>query len=210
MIISSLEIQKKRASRVSIFIDGEFALGMSLDLLAALNLKKGMSVSESEVQVWRSAAIFDEAKSAAYGYLARRAHSRKELYDKLKKKQFPLETIEAVLSQLAEKKLINDAAFAALLVRDRLKKKPVGKNRLQNELRRKGVRRETAERVLATTDLHANDLCLKAAERKLKSLAREPDRIKKKKKLSDFLMRRGFEWDIIRHTVDALFKAEGE
>lgn len=204
MKITAIEPQKKRRARVSIFVDGEFALGLSLDALASLGLKKGDDVTTEQLAKWRDAAIYDEAKSAAFAMLARRVHSEKETRDKLRKKKFPPETIDKVIARLYEMNLLNDSQFAGALVRDKLKRAPIGKSALKSKLLQKGVAKETIDAVLNETDLKSEELCSKAAERKLKTLAKEPDAQKRKQKLAQFLARRGFEWETIRATLRTL------
>ncbi len=204
MKITAIELQKHRKDRVSVFVDGEFALGLSLDALASLNLKKGDSLTAEQLAQWRNIAIYDEAKTAAFTMLARRIHSEKEVRDKLRKKKFPPETIEQVIARLYEMNLLNDAHFAGALVRDKLKRTPIGKSALKSKLLQKGIAKETIDNVLSETDLNSEELCMKAAEKKLKTLAKEPDARKRKQKLSQFLMRRGFDWETINSTLRTL------
>ncbi len=204
MKITAIEPQKHRKDRVSVFVDGEFALGLSLDVIASLNLKKGDSLTAEQLAQWRNMAIYDEAKTAAFTMLARRIHSEKEVRDKLRKKKFPPEIIEQVIARLYEMNLLNDAYFAGALVRDKLKRTPIGKSALKSKLLQKGIEKETIDDVLGETDLNSEELCKKAAEKKLKTLAKEPDARKRKQKLSQFLMRRGFDWETIRTTFRIL------
>ncbi len=204
MTITSLEPQKNRKNRVSIFVDGEFAFGLSLDALALLGLKKGDSVTAEQLAHWRETAIYDEAKTAAFTMLTRRIHSEKEVREKLRKKKFPAEVIEKVIARLYEMNLLNDSQFAGALVRDRLKRTPIGKSALKSKLLQKGVAKETIDAVLNGTDLKSEELCAKAAEKKLKSLSKEPDPNKRKQKLAQFLARRGFDWETIRTTLRTL------
>jgi regulatory protein len=201
MKITAIEQQKKRGSRVSVFVDGEFAFGCSLDALAEIGLKKGQPVSPSQIEQWRRKIIYDEAKTVAFNALARRIRSEREIRDKLRKKKFPLDIIDQVVARLYEMKLLNDSEFAGALVRDRLKRAPIGKAALKTKLFQKGVAKETIETALNEVDLRADELCLKAAEKKLKSLQREPDAQKRKQKLSQFLMRRGFDWETVNNAV---------
>ena len=204
MKITAIEPQKHRKDRVSIFIDGEFALGLSLDALATLNLKKGDSLTAEQLAQWRNMAIYDEAKTAAFTMLVRRIHSEKEVREKLRKKKFPHETIEQVIARLYEMNLLNDAHFAGALVRDKLKRTPIGKSALKSKLLQKGIAKETIDDVLGETDLNSEELCMKAAKKKLKTLGKEPDARKRKQKLSQFLVRRGFDWETIRTTFRIL------
>lgn len=204
MIITAIEPQKRRNGRVSVFIDGEFAFGISLNALAELRLKTGDGVTPEQLAEWRAFAIYDEAKTAAFRFLSRRIHSEKEVRDKLRKKKFPPDAIEQVIARLRELNLLNDAAFANALTRARLKRAPIGKAALQSKLAQKGIDKETIANVLRETDLNADALCRKAAEKKWKSLQKETDPNARKRKLAQFLARRGFEWDAINATIRAL------
>lgn len=206
MTITKLERQKHDRERVSIFIDGEFAIGILEELLLNFGIRRGAAVSEADIEQWKAAQEFFEAKKAAFNYLSMRMHSVKELSTKLRDKGFSAPVIEDVLKRMDELNLTDDKQYAEALLRDRLKRKTIGKRALQSELFKKGIDRETASDALAATDLNADALCLKAAEKKMKSLVREPDLRKRKRKLSDYLMRRGFEWEVIRATVDKLMK----
>ncbi|KER09109.1 MAG: hypothetical protein HY22_13560, partial [[Candidatus Thermochlorobacteriaceae] bacterium GBChlB] len=97
-----------------------------------------------------------------------------------------------------------DAHFAGALVRDKLKGTPIGKSALKSKLFQKGIAKETIDEVLNETDLNSEELCKKAAEKKLKTLAKEPDARKRKQKLAQFLMRRGFDWETINSTLRTL------
>ncbi|MBC8042619.1 MAG: regulatory protein RecX [Rhizobacter sp.] len=204
MIITKIEYQKNDRDRISIFIDGEFAFGVSEELLLKFALKKGQEVEPEQVKAWMAEKEYFEAKTSALNYLSMRVHSTKELKDKLKKKGFGLDAISRVLVRLEELGLTDDKRFAEVLLRDKLRK-PIGKRRLQQELYKKGIKRDMASEVMEATDLNADALCQTAAERKLRSLQKEPDKQKAKRKLIDFLMRRGFEWEVIRPVVEKLF-----
>src|SRR5712691_260056 len=96
--------------------------------------------------------LHDERKRAlnsAYRSLARRAHSRYELQEKLERKKFSHDTIQAVLAELETKKFIDDRAFAMSFARNRLQRRQFGRDRVALELKAKGIAKELIEETLS-------------------------------------------------------------
>ena len=93
-------------------------------------------------------------RRAAMDLLARREHSRAELQEKLQRK-FPenSDAFTAVLDQLAEDGLLDDARFTEAYIRYR-RTRGVGPLLIRQELRQKGVEGATLE---AALDLQADD-----------------------------------------------------
>jgi regulatory protein len=102
--------------------------------------------------------------------LARRPHSRAELFRKLRRRGFEAEDSESALSVLAERGYIDDASFAEGYVRRRSSSR--GPLALASELAARGVGRELAGEVVGRVDrdaqvLAATLLVRRAAGRKL-------------------------------------------
>lgn len=143
-----------------------------------------------------------EAIACAIRLLSLRSHSRKELADKLQKKGYANDAVEAALDYLNEKQLIDDATFGKELISSRSRRKPVGERAMHFELTRKGVPDDLAGELLREYD--SSSLCRNAAEKKLTSLKRY-DTAEQKKKLETFLRNRGFGWPVIKQTIETLF-----
>lgn len=142
----------------------------------------------------------DERKAAlelAVRLLAGRAHSRHEIESKLRKKGFDTATIASVTERLDQLRLLDDHAFAGSYVAGLSRRRPEGRLRTRARLKQKGLSDEIIDETLSSSDQKA--LCLSAAEKKLRSLSGPPDAIKKK--LTTFLINRGFDWETIRETV---------
>ncbi len=82
--------------------------------------------------------INKEIKASCLRLLARREHSRKELLNKLMTKGYSRETIEHVVSELAEQGLQNDRRFMEGYARQRIAK-GYGPVRIKYELQQKGI-----------------------------------------------------------------------
>ncbi|MEW6082067.1 MAG: regulatory protein RecX [Bacillota bacterium] len=128
----------------------------------------------------------------ARGLLAVRPRSTQEIRVHLTKKYGPGEA-EGALAVLTMGGCLDDRAFALWWIRERLHFKPLGRGRLAQELRDKGVPGETIQEALCQ-ELGDDDgaLALEAA----RGLARRyhglsPDRARRR--LGDALGRRGFD-----------------
>ena len=136
--------------------------------------------------------------------LGMRSHSRKELERKLLKKGYGAESIEPVLEKLTQQGVLDDRMFALELIRSRSRRKPAGKLKLGVELRKKGVSDAIIGDILK--EFNSQELCCRAAEKKIGSL-HETTEAGQKKKLEVFLYNRGFEWLEIQTALRQLFQS---
>ena len=108
-----------------------------------------------------------EAKDKALRLLAFRAHSEKELSDKLIMAGAKKEDLPYVLDFVKEYGFVNDADYAVHLARDLQKIKKYGKNRIIAELKKRGIAAEFIDAALLETDDGEADILLPLMERKL-------------------------------------------
>lgn len=122
--------------------------------------------------------------------LARREHSRLELYQKLKQRQFEPNVINAELDKLFEEGLQSDERFAEAFLRSRIDKGK-GPNIILSELLQRGVDELLASTVLDS--ISAEQWCEMAYETMNKKLGNESELdYDKQLKLMKFLNYRGF------------------
>ncbi len=141
-------------------------------------------------------------------YLSYRPRSEKEVLEYLKKKQEKAPNLsEAVISQimgkLKEYKFINDSEFAKFWIeqRTKFKKKPI--RVIEYELSQKGISRDIVEEILVEFDVKDLDLenAKNLASKKL-DFYRNLDPKKRREKVTGFLIRRGFNYEIIKKIFD--------
>ena len=136
--------------------------------------------------------ITDPAKTRkkAMDFLARREHSRLELYQKLKQRQFEPDVINSELSKLLDEGLQSDERFAEAFLRSRIDKGK-GPNIILSELSQRGVDELLASNVIGSISVEEwNDLAYRTMNKKLGNEA-ELD-YDKQLKLMKFLSNRGF------------------
>ena len=144
------------------------------------------------------------AYQAALDLLARRDHFRRELQEKLRKKDYSEEEIDDALTRCEELGLIDDERFAARFVEVRAASKGWGPYRLAAELHHRGLSHESAER-MAKLDPRLLDEALRTALRRLE--VRRPDGWwedgQRRARMVSSLIRRGFAADDAMAAVNA-------
>jgi len=204
--ITALQAQARDSTRVNVFIDGTFALGISLDTLARTGLYVGKALSAEEWVSLEASESGDKAFHAALQLLAVRPRSEHEIRSRLATRGFAPEAAAAALDRLRNLGLVDDLAFARLLVESRLAQRPRGTAALREELNRKGVDRNLAQQVLAEGDIAADEAG--RAEQVARAVLRRysaTDRPTFQRRLGGYLQRRGFGYETIAPILDRLW-----
>ncbi len=203
--VTALTPQARRPDRVSVFVDGAFAVGLAADVAADLGLAVGAALAEEEVAALGFAAELDRAYDRALRYLRTRLRSRREIELRLARYGYAPPIIGAVLEILEERGLCDDAAFAGAWVRDRVRLKPKGRCALRAELAARGVDKEIVEAALAT-DFTApeEELARRALEPRVGAFLAKGER-RGKTALAAFLARRGFGGELAARLAREVF-----
>jgi regulatory protein len=136
-----------------------------------------------------------------------RARSEREVRQRFQQRGAKLDDADAAVDRLKADGLIDDEAFARAWVESRRRSSPRGERLLQRELSGKGVPRDLASAALEG-DSDETALARAAATKKARALAAEPEPAFVRK-LTDFLVRRGFEYDVVAGVVRELASSRG-
>lgn len=198
--ITQIESQKRREDRVNIYLDGTFAFGLDKEVALKYQLHEGDELTESMIDDVLLAEERTRAKQKALALLSYRARSVNELRKKLKEKDFSERTINRVIEDFLRVGLLDDTKFASDFVHSKMAQKPMGKRLLRQELFSKGVDEETTEKAIAEVygDRSEIEVARELTRKRVKRYGGSEEEAKKKKRrLSDFLLRRGFDWEVI-------------
>jgi regulatory protein len=214
MKITRIEKQKKRQSRVNVYADDEFLIGISMETLLRLGLRKGDEITPAALAVIQKTEEQHGAHAAALRLLSVRPRSERELRDRLREKEFGDEEIGKTLEALKTSGLINDAEVARTMIRNARTLKPTGRVALAQKLLRLGIAKsvvlEALDELLGGS--HQQHDALRAGEQFLKrsrKSATPEEKQKLRQRLSAFLLRRGFPWDVVAPAVKKMM-TEGE
>ncbi len=194
--ITAIEPQKRDPNRVNIHLDGNYAF--SLARIVAAWLKVGQEIGEDKIASLQTEDTRERAYQQALIFLSYRARSESEIRQNLRRHEFSDEIIEHTLTRLREHRLADDSQFARAWVENRSTFRPRSRRALQMELRQKGLSDEAAQSALAGLDEEA--LAYEAGLKKARRLE-VLDWNEFRKKLSEFLARRGFPYSVIAPVV---------
>ncbi len=114
--------------------------------------------------------------------------------------------VETVIARLEEYGYLNDERFAFSYASLKVKQRPVGRRRLQRDLKLKKVEKNVAEGALELVyaETPEEQLIDQAIEKRIRLRGRPKTQIEAKK-LFDHLLRQGFEFELVSDKVRALF-----
>jgi regulatory protein len=211
-----IEAVPPKGARVRLHVDEGDPFEVTLEALELARLGVGDALGADARARLLDLDADVRVRESALDLLAHRARTRQELTRKLRRKGFGAERIDTCLRRLEEKGLMNDAAVAAAMVRDRLRHRPRGEARIVSELRAKGIEQRVASeaiaRVFADEAVSNGALARDAAAA---WLSRQPvpvrealcergsaDRDKARRRLYGYLARRGFRGDDLTDAMD--------
>ena len=193
MRIERLEASKHKRGRVLVFLEDGACLKVTEQELLDFGLRAGDELDETTLARLKEAAGVSNVKATAADLIGKRAMSRASLEKKLKEKgaseaeaRYAAEWLEAIGA-------INDADYAALLVRH-CADLGYGPARTREKLYEKGVPRELWDEALDQLPDNGEQID-RFLQSKLRG--RMPDE-KEKKRLTDALLRRGYSWGDVK------------
>jgi len=139
--------------------------------------------------------------------LSYRPRSAAELRVRLERKGFEPKAIKGALSFLKDKGFIDDSRFARAWIDYRMKTRPAARAFLRRELIAKGVDGALAHKAVAETAGDVDELKLagELIAARLSRTGAAPGDIKAKKRMYDYLARRGFSFSLIKEALGGIF-----
>ncbi|MBI4429593.1 MAG: RecX family transcriptional regulator [Ignavibacteriales bacterium] len=206
MVVSRVLRQRGKTPKYAIFLDGKYTFDVGDMTLMKFGLTTGKTLQPEMVEKIKDADLFHQGQKVALNYISYRPRSSGEVMVRLNQKGFPLGVAQRVVQHFQSVSLINDLEFARMFVRDRLRAKLLGRALLKQQLLAKGMSRQIIDNVLSeyvsdeSQQKAATDLANKRLKLAKRSFARlEP--LKRKRRLFEFLLRRGFSSDVANKTV---------
>jgi len=144
--ITALKVQKNNPNRVSVYLDNEYAFGLSR--IVAAWLKVGMDLSGEKIATLQAQDAFEVAYQQALHFISYRPRSEMEVRQKLAEKGADDLQIERVIGRLKDSRLVGDEQFARTWVDNRSAFRPRSHRMLRYELRQKGVEDEFIQNAL--------------------------------------------------------------
>ena len=200
--ITALKTSKRTEKQVNMFLDGKFAIKVDTEVAVKKGLKIGQELSDEQIKDLAEDVSLASCLNTAYRFLSYRPRSEAEMKDRLYRRGFADSQIEIVINKLKEQKLLDDTAFAQFWKENRDAFRPRSQRLTRMELKKKGVADEIIKAV--TDDLNDMDSAYQAALKKAQRLSGADYEVFRRR-LGDYLQRRGFSYAVINQTVKRLW-----
>jgi regulatory protein len=198
--ITALVAQRRNPNRVNIYLDGEYAF--SLARIVAAWLRVGQEWDEEKIKQLQAEDAHERAVQQALLFLSYRSRSESEIRQNLRKHEIPEDVIDQTLQRLRQDGLANDDQFAQAWVENRSAFRPRSRRMMAMELRQKGLTDDAVSSALEDVDDEV--LAYEAAQKRAPRL-KDLEWVDFRKKLSEFLARRGFSYSVIAPVVTRIW-----
>ncbi len=206
-----LSLRKATEKKVAVAFPDE-TLMLPLEIVFQFQLRKNDILSDEVFEQLLTEARKFKVQESALRYISIRMHSSFELFQKLLKKKFEKPLINEVLKTLRENGLLNDKDFAERFSVDAFYHRRFGKNKIRLFLKGRGVAPAIIEEALRKIE-DAGELVdsplEEIARKKLKQLrGRKIEGTELSKKLTAFLLQRGYQFMEIRNVVRKILTSD--
>jgi len=198
--ISAISPQKN-GKRVNIYLDGKFGFGIDLENYVTLGLKVESELTDEKVKEIIKKAEFQKTLEKILKFATLRPRSEREVRGWLKRKKVHESLHKDLFDRLNHLDLVDDRKFTEWWVGQRLEFSPRAKRIIDYELRAKGIKKEVIDEVLSEVKVDEEGVAKTLLEKKSYRW-KKISKLERKKKMTEFLARKGFSWEIIVRAID--------
>jgi regulatory protein len=211
-LVTAISASVRAAGRFDLCVDQKPVARLSIQSIEKLRLRVGLEVDATLAAAIAEEATVSRTYDRAMMMLAARGRASGELRRLLVGKGEEAGVVGIVIDRLTDAGFLDDDAFARQFARSK-SATGTSKRRIEQELARKGVERQVAAAAVVETFAEENvdesAAIDRAAEKKLRTLARVDD-LTKRRRLYAYLARRGFDPDAINGVMSRLGRQPAE
>lgn len=199
--ITKIEVQKRNKNRVSVFLNHEYTFSCSSELVYSYKLKVGNKVDLEYLKDLAQEDNFLCCKNDAMRVIEKSYKTEKEMYDKLINKGYDESVVKKTIEFLKSYSFVDDLKYTELYIKEKIRSQ--GKNKIKYSLLKKGIDEKLVKEKLSQVDSDieysvAETLAIKKYELIKKT---EKDCRKQYKKLGDYLIRNGYDTEVVSSIV---------
>lgn len=150
MLITAVEPKKKGLS--ALYLDGEYAMKLDTETLLAHRFDVGREIDDETLHRCVIASDTKRCKDKAMWLVSLCDHSRRELYDKLRR-DYDESVCEQTVARLQELGLIDDRRYAERYAADLVHLRHLSVRGVREKLYHKGIDRDLIDEVTDTLDI---------------------------------------------------------
>lgn len=202
--ITKITRQKKNQECYNIYLNEEYAFSVDEGTLIKFGLTKGKILDSFEIDEITYEDEIAKAFNRALNFLSYQMRSEYEVKKKLLDTGFGESVVLEAIRKLEKLGFLNDETYSKALLETKKKTAKKGPKAIQQDLMKKGIDKQTQEKVLQSFTYEEQlQLAMELAEKTVKSNAKKtPTQIKQK--IQDTLMRKGYTFDIVNEVLDQI------
>lgn len=207
--VTALNPQVGAPNMTSVFIDGAYAFGVLTDLVIRNQLHVGKELDEEDISILLQDEAILRARSIAQGYLAHAPRTAYQVRKRLAGRGFSGHEIDRVIRDLMDLGHIDDRKYAAEYAAARFNHKGYGPERIRHELLADGVPNDDISAAIAA-NFNPENLAIRGKMMLEKFQSRVHGTLpERKKKLTGYLIRRGYGYNMARDLVQDVLAQDG-
>ena len=198
------EITALDSKRFKIFIDHEFAFVLYKGELSKYQIKQAEEIREEIRREIEEELLPTRAKKRVMNLLVKKEYTEKQLRDKLSEGGYPQKSMEEAIDYVKSYVYVNDKRYAENYHKSYEYRKPYGK--IREELMKRGISKVILEELDAS--VYEERVSRKDEEEELARMYLSKKHYhpgqadyKEKRRMYEFLMRKGFSRDVIRKAL---------
>lgn len=196
MIVTQiLELSKARSK---VYIDQEFAFVLYKGELRLYHVREGQEITREDYSIITQEVLPKRAKLRAMNLLTKREYTEEQLRKKLHQGFYPEPVIEQAIEYVRSYHYIDDSRYALSYIN--FHESSRSRRRIENDLQNKGVHKDTIQRAWMEWEEMGgkrDELSMIQKLLEKKRYDAEHADYKEKQRIYAFLMRRGFQSDLI-------------
>ncbi|WP_112377685.1 regulatory protein RecX [Flagellimonas maritima] len=138
-----------------------------------------------------------EAKRKLESYCAYQERCHKDVQEKLRAMRMIPEAVDQIMTHLIQENYLNEERFAKSFARGKFNIKKWGRNRIINELKFRQISRYNINSALSEINEQDYHTTLDELAKKRLAQISESNILKRRKKLADYLLYRGWESNLV-------------
>ncbi len=147
-----LSYKSGRGNKLHLYLDGEYQITTTTDFFAGHYYKEDSEIDEDEWLELVEKINYSKAVGKCYDLLSRRAHSVKELRDKLIK-SFDSDTADKAIDLMLEYGYLNDEEYAKDLFFHLMNNKKMSERFIILEMNKRGISNEITQNLICDADI---------------------------------------------------------
>lgn len=204
--ITGLKAARGRDKRINLYLDGRFALKIQAETALKEGLKVGQELPAERLESLAEKDLRQRCYNTAVRYLAYRPRSETEVRQRLQRHGYESGCIESTVNKLKSQGFIDDVAFARFWKENRESFRPQSRRLTSLELLRKGLNKEIIDEVVK--DVDDGEFAYRAAVARAGRLPTGDFQVFRRR-LGQFLVRKGFDYGTVQETVARVWKEYG-